>query len=153
MWSVEETDGLKMFNDELETGVIEKGNIHKKLMGTSFATNHSVKAVVVKLHCMREEFAHTLEPGSEQFTNTEKVMKFLEGCQTFVPSTSKALSISSESFHFWRKFTDGQPLLSLTEDLVADNIVKKEAVWQRVINNPRAMKLGLISSNENDEEI
>lgn len=80
MWSVEETDGLKTFNNELETVVIEEGNIHKKLMGTSFFTNHSVKAVVVKLHCMREKFAHTLEPGSEQFTNTEKVMKLLEGC-------------------------------------------------------------------------
>lgn len=85
----------------------------------------------------------------------EKVIKFLDGCQTFVPSTSKALSISSESSYFWRKLTDEQTrhILSLTEDPVANNIVKKETVWQRVINNPRAMKLGLIFGKEDEEEI
>lgn len=129
--------------------------MHKKLTRTSFVTNHSVKAVVLKLHRMREEFKHTLEPCSEKFTNTEKVIKFLDGCQTFVPSTLKALSISSESSYFWTKLTDEQTghILSLREDLVANNIVKKETVWQRVINNPRAMKLGLIFGKEDDEEI
>ena len=154
-WDVEETDDLKMFSNELETGAIEEENIHKKLTGTSFVTNHSIKAVVLKLRCMREEFAHTLEPPSEQLTNTEKVMKFLDGCQTFAPSTSKALSVSSESSRFWRKFMDEQTcyLLKLTEDLVANNTAKKETVWQRVINHPRAMELGLISGKEDDEEI
>ena len=64
------------------------------------------------------------------------------------------MSVSSQSSRFWRKFTEEQTrhLLSLTKDLVDSNAIKKEVVWQRVISDPKALELGLITG-EDDEEI
>ena len=65
------------------------------------------------------------------------------------------MSVSSQSSRFWRKFTEEQTrhLLSLTKDLVDSNAIKKEVVWQRVISDPKALELGLITGEEDDEEI
>ena len=61
-----------MFNNELETGTIKEGKICKKLTGKNIVTSHSVKAVVLTLHHMREEFAHTVEPPSENLQTPKK---------------------------------------------------------------------------------
>lgn len=55
----------------------------------------------------------------------------------------------------WKKFTDKQTgyLLKLTEDLVRYNTVKKETTWCRVVEDERALELGLISRRETEEEI
>lgn len=55
----------------------------------------------------------------------------------------------------WKKFTDKQTryLLKLTEDLVRYNTVKKETIWCRVVEDKRALELGLISRRETEEEI
>ena len=65
------------------------------------------------------------------------------------------MSVSSQSSRFWRKFTEEQTrhLLSLTKDLVDSNTIKKEVVWQRVVSDPKALELSLITGKEDDEEI
>ena len=89
-----------------------------------------------------------------QCTSTEKVMEFLESCDANTPE-SLAVSNSGESSRVWRKFTDEQTrfLLSLTEDMVANNTVKREIVWKRVSSDPRSVALGLISGKEDEEEV
>ena len=65
------------------------------------------------------------------------------------------MSVSSQSSRFWRKFTEEQTrhLLSLTKDLVDSNATKKELVWRRVISDPKALELGLITGEEDEEKI
>ena len=67
-----------------------------------------------------------------QCTGTEKVMKFLESCDVNSLSESMAVSNAGASSRFWQKFTDEQSrfLVSLTEDMVANNTVKREIVGQ-----------------------
>ena len=90
-----------------------------------------------------------------QCTGTEKVMKFLENCDVNTPSESTAVSNAGESSRCWQKFTDEQTrfLLGLTDDMVANNTVKREIVWQRVASDPRSVALGLISGKEDKEEV
>jgi len=65
-----------------------------------------------------------------------------------------APSLQSDSLRFWRKFTDEQTshLLSLMKDLMENNAVKRDLVWQRVQNDPRSQELGLITGEEDEEE-
>lgn len=155
-WTDEETEDLKkLFKTELETGDIEERAVSEKLTGANFSTAHTVKAVVLKLQRLREEFMQSVDLPTGQCTGTEKVMKFLESCDVNTPSESMAVSNSGESSRFWRKFTDEQTrfLFSLMEDMVASNTVKREIVWQRVTSDPRSVALGLISGKEDEEEV
>ena len=155
-WSDEETEDLKkLFKTELETGDIEERAVREKLTEANFSTTHTVKAVVLKLRRLREEFMQNVDLPTGQCTGTEKVMKFLESCDVNTPSESMAVSNSSESSRFWRKFTEEQTrfLLSLTEDMVGNNTVKREIVWQRVTSDPRSVALGLISGKEDEDEV
>ena len=70
-------------------------------------------------------------------------------------TASSTPSITSESSRFWRKFNDEQARypLSLTRDLIDSNEVKREVVWQRVANAPRAVELGLITSQKGEEDL
>ena len=154
-WSDKETEELKkMFKTELETGVIEEGAVRKKLNGANFSTTHTVKAVVIKLRRLREEFMQSIDLPTEQCTSTGKVMEFLESCDVNTPE-SLAVSNSGESSRVWRKFTDEQTrfLLSLSEDMVANNTVKREILWKRVKSDPRSVALGLISGKEDEDEV
>lgn len=65
------------------------------------------------------------------------------------------MSVSSESSRFWRKFTDEQTrhLVSLTKDLIDNNAIKKEVVWERVASDQKALELGLITGKEDEGEI
>ena len=155
-WTEEETEEMKkLFKTELETGVIEERAVREKLTGANFSTTHTVKAVVIKLRLLREEFMQSVDLSTEQCTSTEKVMEFLESCNVNTPSESLAVSNSGESSRVWRKFTDERTrfLLSLMEDMVANNTVKREIVWERVTSDPRSVALGLISGKDDDEEV
>ena len=155
-WTEEETEEMKkLFKTELETGVIEERAVREKLTGANFSTTHTVKAVVIKLRRLREEFTQSVDLPTEQCTSTEKVMEFLESCDVNTPSGSLAVSNSSESSRVWRKFTDEQTrfLLSLAEDMVANNTVKREIVWKRVRSDPRSVALGLITGKEDAEAV
>ena len=130
-WTEEETEEMKkLFKTELETGDIEERAVREKLTGANFSTTHAVKEVVIKLRLLREEFMQSVDLPTEQCTSTEKVMEFLESCNVNTPSESLAVSNSGESSHVWRKFTDERTrfLLSLMEDMVANNTVKREIV-------------------------
>ena len=74
-WTDEETEELKkLFKTELETGAIEERAVREKLTGMKFSTTHSVKAVVIKLRQLREEFMQSVDLPTGQCTSTEKVM-------------------------------------------------------------------------------
>ena len=155
-WTEEETEEMKkLFKTELETGVIEERAVREKLTGANFSTTHTVKAVVIKLRRLREEFMQSVDLPTEQCSSTEKVMEFLESCDVNTPSGSLAVSDSGESSRVWRKFTDEQTrfLLSLAEDMVASNTVKREIVWKRVRSDPRSVALGLITGKEDPEAV
>lgn len=101
-WTDEETEDLKkLFKTELETGDIEEQAVSEKLTGANFSTAHTVKAVVLKLQRLREEFMQSIDLPTGQCTGTEKVMKFLESCDVNTPSESMAVSNSGESSRFW----------------------------------------------------
>ena len=154
-WTDEETEELKkLFKTELGTGAIEERAVREKLTEANFSTTHSVKAVVIKLRRLREEFMQSVDLPTAQCTSTEKVMEFLESCDASTPA-SLAVSNSGESSRVWRKFTDEQTrfLLSLTEDMVANDTVKREIVWKRVTSDPRSVALGLVSGKEDEEEV
>ena len=103
-WTDEETEELKkLFKTELETGAIEERAVREKLTGMKFSTTHSVKAVVIKLRQLREEFMQSVDLPTGQCRSTEKVMKFLESCDANTPE-SLAVSNSGESSRVWRKF-------------------------------------------------
>ena len=65
-----------------------------------------------------------------------------------------AFSVQSDSSRFWKKFTDEQTshLLSLTKDLMENNAVKRELVWERVQSDPRSQEFWLITGEEDEEE-
>ena len=156
-WTTEETAELKkLFQPEIETGSIKENDVSEKLVKSSMLKPRSIKAVVLKLRRLRADHVKQLEPPSEQLTSNQKVLRFLKEAEfQNVPSTSSAMSVSSHSSQFWRKFTEEQTrhLLSLTKDLVDSNAIKKEVVWQRVVSDPKALELGLITGKEDDKEI
>ena len=96
-----------------------------------------------------------MQPLGEQLTSSKKVLHYLKETEfQKVPSVSSALSVSSKSLQFWRKFTNEQTryLLSLTKDLIDNNAIKREVVWKTVLRNQKALKLGLITGKEEDED-
>ena len=155
-WKPEETEELKkVFQQEIETGSITEKDVNEKLMKSSMLNlkQRSIKAVVLKLRQLRGDHVKNLEPPSEQLTSSEKVLRYLKEAE--FEKTSSAMSVSSESSRFWQKFTDEQTrhLLSLTKDLIDSNAIKKEVVWERVVGDPKALELGLITGKEDDGEI
>ena len=155
-WKPEETEELKkVFQQEIETGSITEKDVSEKLMKSSMLDlkQRSIKAVVLKLRQLRGDHVKNLEPPSEQLTSSEKVLRYLKEAE--FEKTSSAMSVSSESSRFWQKFTNEQTrhLLSLTKDLIDSNAIKKEVVWERVVGDPKALELGLITGKEDDGEI
>ena len=156
-WKTEETEELKkLFQLEIQTGSIKEKDVSEKVVKSNMLKQRSTKAVVLKLRRLREDHVKHLEPPSEQLTSSEKVMRYLKGAEFHrEPSVSSAMSVSSESSRFWRKFTDEQTrhLISLTKDLIDNNTIKKEVVWERVASDQKALELGLITGNEDEGEI
>ena len=72
-----------------------------------------------------------------------------------VSSLVNAPSVISEESRVWRKFSDEQTshLLSLTKDLVNNNTIKMELVWQKVKDDARSKELGLVRETEDEEEL
>ena len=99
LWTEEKIK--KLFKTELEMGVMEERAVREKLTGANFSTTHTVKAVVIKLRRLREEFTQSVDLPTEQCKSTEKVMEFLESCDVNTPSGSLAVSNSSESSRVW----------------------------------------------------
>lgn len=105
---------------------------------------------------MSDEFRKDIPLPTEQETSTERVLKFLSSapCESDKSGPVHAPSLASATSTFWRKFTDEQTshLLSLTQDLVKNNAVKREDVWQRVKDDARSLELGMITGKEVEDE-
>ena len=145
----------KLFPLELETSSIKEKDISEKVVKSSMLKLHSIKAVVLKLCQLGEDHIKNLQPLGEQLTSSKKVLHYLKETKfQKVPSVSSALSVSSKSLQFRRKFTNEQTryLLSLTKDLTDNNAIKREVIWKRVLSNQKALKLGLITGKEEDED-
>ena len=152
----EETEALKLFQLEIETGSIKEKDVSEKVVKSNMLKQRSTKAVVLKLRRLREDHSKHLEPPSEQLTSSKKVIRYQKEAEfQKEPSVSSAMSISSESSRFWRKFTDEQTrhLVSLTKDLIINNAIKKEVDWERVVSDQKALELGLITGKEDEGEI
>ena len=89
-------------------------------------------------------------------TSSEKVVNFLSSTRFESDESApvNASSVQSDSSRFWKKFTDEQTshLFSLTKDLMENNAVKRELVWERVQSDPLSQELGLITGEEDEEE-
>ena len=155
-WTAEETEQLRqLFQDDLETGAIEEPKVKEILSTTPLQKERSPKAVVLKLRRMREEEMKAKEPPCQEETSHEKVIRFLESVPSIPPATTHTSgSVSVDSSRFWRKFTEEQTefLISLTRDLIDNDAIKKEVVWQRVKSDERSLKLGLISTTKDEGE-
>ena len=108
---------------------------------------------------------------SEKMTSTEKVSSSLSSSrlegdvfgpvnaltksESDVSGPVNAFSLQSDSSRFWRKITDEQTsyVLSLTKNLVENDSVKREIVWEWVRNDSRSQELGLITGKEDEEEL
>ena len=144
----------KLFPLEIETSSIKEKDISEKVVKSSMLKLHSIKAVVLKLYQL-EDHIKNLQPLGEQLTSSKKVLHYLKETEfQKVPSVSSALSVSSKSLQFRRKFTNEETryLLSLTKDLIDNYAIKREVVWKRVLSNQKALKLGLITGKEEDED-
>ncbi|XP_068721523.1 uncharacterized protein [Montipora capricornis] len=156
LWTDQDTEDMKeLFQQEIKSGAIREPEVSEKLRGTNLQERHSLKAIILKLRRVREEFTKTLKLPSEQLSSNEKVLKFLKEAQPALLTSESTCASSSVSSRFWRKFTDEQAshLMHLTQDLVDNNVVKRENVWQRVTQDQRALDLGLITGKERGEEI
>ncbi|XP_066021896.1 uncharacterized protein [Pocillopora verrucosa] len=145
-WTEEETSKLQdLFKSEIETGNITENIVRDKLGASNLLETHSMKAIVLKVRRLRSEFTKNLEPPTEVESPEQKIERFM---------SSRAPSIASESAKpSWSKFTDEQTdhLLSLTQDMIENNAVKREVVWERVINDEKAWKTGLVFGTDDEE--
>ena len=155
-WTADETEQLRqLFKQDLKTGAIEEPKVKKIFSTSHFQEERSLKAVVLKLHRMREEDMKAKEPPCKEDTCYSKVMKFLHLAPHQPPSLAHTSgSVFVESSKFWREFKEEQTdhLLSLTRDLIDHDAIKKEVVWQRVKRDERLLQLGLISGTEDEDE-
>lgn len=156
-WTKEEDEKLQqLFKEEIATGAVNESELKEKVSTTNLLEAHSFKAIVLKLRRMSAEQRKDTPLPSEQMTSSEEVMNFLSSTrfESDVSGPVNASSLQSESSRFWRKFTDEQTshLLSLTKDLMENDAVKREIVWQRVQNDPRSQELGLLTGEEDEEE-
>ena len=156
-WTEEEVSGLKdLFKEEIATGAISEGEIIKKVSTKHILKAHSLKAISLKLRRMSAEYRKDIPLPTEEETSAERVLKFLSSapCESDKSGPVHAPSLPSVPSTFWRKFTDEQTshLLSVTKDLVKNNGVKREDVWQRVKDDARSLELGLITGKEVEDE-
>ena len=131
----------------LQLGLYE-GELNEKVSTTNLLKVHSFKAIVLKLRRISAEQRKDISHPSEKMTSTEKVSSSLssnrlEGdvfgpvnaltkSESDVSGPVNAFSLQSDSSRFWRKITNEQTsyVLSLTKDLVENDSVKREIVWE-----------------------
>lgn len=78
-WKREETEHLKeLFKQDLETGAIEEANVKEKLTTTTLLEERPLKAVVLKLRRLREEYMKGCEPPSDIESAEAKVKRYLD---------------------------------------------------------------------------
>ena len=134
-WKREETEQLmELFKEDLETGAVEEAKVKEKLSTATLLEERPLKAVVLKLLRLREEYIEDCEPPSDIESSQAKVQRYLYSAQPEAAlSTVTHISgtVSAESSRFWQKFTEEQAnhLLTLTKDLIEANVIKKEVVW------------------------
>ena len=154
----------------LQLGLYE-GELNEKVSTTNLLKVHSFKAIVLKLRRISAEQRKDISLPSEKMTSTEKVsgslsLNRLEGdvfgpvnastkSESDVSGPVNAFSPQSDSSRFWRKIADEQTsyVLNLTKDLVENDSVKREIVWEWVRNDSRSQELGLITSKEDEKEL
>lgn len=104
-----------------------------------------MKAIVLKVKRLRSEFTKNLEPPIEVQSPEQKIVWFM---------SSRAPSIASESTKSsWTEFIYEQTdhLISLTQDMIENNAVKREVVWERVMDDEKAWKIGLVFKTDDEE--
>lgn len=110
-WKREETEHLKeLFKQDLETGAIEEANVKEKLTTTTLLEERPLKAVVLKLRRLREEYMKGCEPPSDIESAEAKVKRYLDSAQPeAAPSSISHISglVSAESLRKSR-----QPIFS-----------------------------------------
>ena len=154
----------------LQLGLYE-GELNEKVSTTNLLKVHSFKAIVLKLRRISAEQRKDISLPSEKMTSTEKVssslsLNRLEGdvfgpvnastkSESDVSGPVNAFSPQSDSSRFWRKIADEQTsyVLNLTKDLVENDSVKREIVWEWVWNDSRSQELRLITGKEDEEEL
>ena len=154
-WTKEEEEKLQhLFKEEIATRAVNESELKEKVSTTNLLEAHSFKGIILKLRQMSAEQRKDIPLPSEQMTSSEKVMNFLSSTRFESDLSGPASSVQSGSSRFWRKFTDEQTshLLRLTNDLIENNAVKRELVWQSVKNDPRSQELGLVTGMEDEEE-
>ena len=167
----EEEKLQQLFKEDIATGAINEGELNKKVSTTNLLKVRSFRAIVLKLRRISAEQRKDISLPSEKMTSTEKVSSSLssnrlEGdvfgpvnaptkSESNVSGPVNATSLPSDFSWFWRKFTDEQTsyVHSLTKDLVENDSVKREIVWEWVRNDSRSQELGLITSKEDEKEL
>ena len=153
----EEEKLQQLFKEDIATGAINEGELNKKVSTTNLLKVRSFRAIVLKLRRISAEQRKDISLPSEKMTSTEKVSSSLSSnrLEGGVFGPVNAFSLQSDSSRFWRKITDEQTsyVLSLTKDLVENDSVKREIVWEWVRNDSRSQELGLITSKEDEKEL
>ena len=129
-------------------GYHDEGELNEKVSTTNLLKVHSFKAIVLELRRISAEQRKDISLPSEKMTSTEKISSSLssnrlEGdvfgpvnaltkSESDVSGPVNAFSLQSDSSQFWRKITDEQTsyVLSLTKDLVENDSMKREIVWE-----------------------
>ena len=157
-WTEEKVNDLRdLFKEEIATGAINESEIKEKVSTSNLLKAHSLKPITLKLRRMSDEYRKDISPPSEMETSSERVMRFLSSavCESDLSGPVNAPSVISEDSRFWRKFSEEQTshLLSVTKDLVNNNVIKMELVWQKVKDDARSKELGLVKETEDEEEL
>ncbi|PFX15610.1 hypothetical protein AWC38_SpisGene20162 [Stylophora pistillata] len=134
-----------LFKSDIETGNITENIVRDTLGASNLLETHSMKAIVLKVKRLRSEFTKNLEPPIEVQSPEQKIEWFM---------SSRAPSIASESTKSsWTEFIYEQTdhLISLTQDMIENNAVKREVVWERVMDDEKAWKIGLVFKTDDEE--
>ena len=103
-WKREEMEQLKeLFKEHLETGAIE-AKVKEKLSTATLLEERPLKAVVLKLRRLREEYIEDCEPPYDIESSPAKVQRYLYSAQPEAAlSTVTHISgtVSAESSRFW----------------------------------------------------
>ena len=144
----EEEKLQQLFKEDIATGAINEGELNKKVSTTNLLKVRSFRAIVLKLRRISAEQRKDISLPSEKMTSTEKVssslsLNRLEGdvfgpvnastkSESDVSGPVNAFSPQSDSSRFWRKISDEKTsyVLNLTKDLVENDSVKREIVWE-----------------------
>ena len=93
----------ELFKEHLETGAIE-AKVKEKLSTATLLEERPLKAVVLKLQRLREEYIEDCEPPSDIESSPAKVQRYLYSAQPEAAlSTVTHISgtVSAESSRFW----------------------------------------------------